>query len=64
MNLVQYAIWIYDDFRFKVMDPETGVAYFDTMRHSLTTSFRILVGEWHDAMFAAVAKTTEATQLW
>ena len=31
MNLVQYAIWIYDDFRFKVMDPETGVAYFDTI---------------------------------
>ena len=49
---------------WQVVDSETGKAYFDTMRHSLTTSFRMLVGEWHDAMFQAVEETTEATQLW
>jgi len=62
--VVLFAVACKDAFNDEVADPETGVAYFDTMRHSLTTCFRILVGEWHDTMFEAVAETTEATQLW
>ena len=61
-KLVQDATGV--DYARQVIDTETGHAYFDSMRHSLTTSFRILVGEWNDVMVQAVAETTEATQLW
>ena len=62
--VVLWAAACKDAFNDEVVDQEMGEAYFDTMRHSLITSFRILVGEWNDAMFAAVGETTEATQLW
>ena len=64
MVVLIYAVANIDLFGDKVIDPISNKPYFDTFSRSLSTSFRLFTGNWHDVMFQAAEATTEGAQIW